>query len=200
MRPVPQLLSLSPPDPEAAATWVARAPALVGAGADGLLLRVLMEPGESAEVPTRAWLQALLETGATVLMHARTPGGVGLAAELGIGLHLPDGTDMSARMAGLLGASCHDRVGLRRAAKGCDYALLSPVFAPLSKGSDSRPLGIGAFEKAVADSQIPVLALGGIDAARVASCLRAGAYGVAGIGAFGDPESVAEMAEALRSF
>jgi len=149
-------------------------------------------------------LEELMSTGATVLVHARTPGGTELAAELGIGLHLPDGGGPDSREpdrvdAGLLGVSCHDRGGLRRAEGTCDYALISPVFAPLSKESRGEVLGVSAFEAALVDSQIPVLALGGIGPSRVASCLQAGAHGVAGIGAFGEPESVAGMAEALRA-
>ncbi len=177
-----------------------RAPALVAAGADGLLLRVLGGgPGD-----TRVWLQALMATGATVLVHARTPGGAALAAELGIGLHLPDrggnpdqGGDPGDPRIPLTGRSCHELAGLDKAAESCDYALISPVFAPRSKAAGGELMGIGGLAAACAAARLPVLALGGIDASRIAECLRAGAHGVAGIGAFGDIDSVAAMAEEL---
>jgi thiamine monophosphate synthase len=193
VRLVPRLLSISPPDPGAAATWVARAPELVAAGADGLLLRVLVD----SEPRIRSWLETLIDTGATLLVHARTPGGRELASELGIGLHLPDGAASSAGT-GLAGASCHDRLGLDRAAEGCDYALLSPVFSPASKQSNSRPLGVRGFGAAIEGVRLPVLALGGINPSRIPGCLQAGAHGVAGIGAFGDAEAVAAMAQVLQ--
>lgn len=194
MRAIPRLLSISPPDAAGAAGWVARAPELVSEGADGLLLRALV----GDEAPIRGWLEALMSTGATVLVHARTPGGAALAAALGIGLHLPDGAWGAATLVdGLRGASCHDRPRLVWAAETCDYALLSPVFAPHSKAAAGAVLGLERFAAACAGVRLPVLALGGIDGSRVEECLRAGAHGVAGIGAFGDPRSVAAMAAAL---
>ncbi|MGH7152071.1 MAG: thiamine phosphate synthase, partial [Planctomycetota bacterium] len=53
---------------------------------------------------------------------------------------------------------------------------------------------IEGLRRAVGEASLPVLAIGGIDARRARECARAGAAGVAGIGAFfssEDPEAAA---------
>lgn len=106
----------------------------------------------------------------------------------------------------LLGVSAHaaDEVA-RAAAAGANYAQLAPIFAPYSKPASRAPLGVAALA-AAAQLGIRVLAQGGIDAQRVASCLRAGAAGVAVTGeicAASDPERAAralrEALDAARS-
>ena len=81
-----------------------RAPELVDAGADGLLLRVFDGTGVAL---VERWLDALMATGATVLVHASTPGGVPAAQKRGIGLHLPDGPVTRPAGIGVLGVSRH---------------------------------------------------------------------------------------------
>ncbi len=198
MSAVPRLLSLSPPDPGGASMWVGGAPGLVEAAADGLLLRLLAER-ESA-VP--AWLDDLEDTGVVVIVHARTPGAATEVAGRGVGLHLPSGVDPApwrSRVRGLLGQSCHDLAELQRAATVCDYATLSPVWAPRSKGlaPGQAAIGLVGFQRLVAAVDLPVLAMGGIGPGRVTPCLAAGAWGVAGIGAFGDARVVGELAAEL---
>ncbi len=194
MKPPPRLLCVSPPDAAGASAWVARAPALVDAGADGLLLRVLDDAA-----PVEAWARSLAAAGLPLVLHSRTPGGVELAALLGAGLHLPGGADPAsfrARCPGWLGQSCHTEAGLD-AASACDYALLSPVFAPGSKPDDVRPLlGLGGLARATARRALPVLALGGIGADNAAATVAAGAWGVAGIG-LGTPAAVRAIRRAL---
>ena len=116
---------------------------------------------------------------------------------LRLGLHTgAAGPDVSAaRQAlgekALVGCSAHSvEEGRRALAAGADYLFFSPVFPTISK--PGQP-GVGvraleAFCEAVAP--VPVFALGGITPARVATCLKAGAYGVAvrsGILAAKDP-------------
>ena len=62
------------------------------------------------------------------------------------------------------------------------YAHLAPIFAPLSKPAERPALGLAALERA-RDARVPILAQGGIRAANVADCLRAGAAGIAVTGA-----------------
>ena len=193
---VPRLLSISPPDPGGASRWVAVSPALAAVPGVGLLLRVLAE----CEPAVEAWVDELEDCGATVILHARTPDGARLAARRGLGLHLPSSADPAAwrpRIRGLLGISCHGRHDLERAVGRCDYATLSPVFAPYSKPHDQRePLGVEVVA-ACAGIELPVLALGGLGPGRVKACLDAGAWGIAGIGAFGEPAGLAAMAGEL---
>ena len=189
---VPRILSISPPDPAGAAAWVAAAPRLVAAGVDGLLLRVLV----ADESRIGRWLDTLMACApkATVLVHGRSPDGVRWARERGLGLHLPDGAPLD-RPHGvpLLGASRHTVTDLD-SARACDYVVFGPVFAPVSYRSQRAPHGIEGLVGACGVAQIPVLALGGVDSARAADCLDAGAWGVAGIGAFGPDADLAGLA------
>ena len=76
--------------------------------------------------------------------------------------------------------SCHtpDEV-LRAAESGADFVVLGPVFA---KGQ-SEVTGLDKLQQA-AKAGTPVLALGGVTIENAASCLDAGAAGVAGIRLF----------------
>ncbi len=196
--PVPRILSISPPDPAGVEAWVASAPSLASIPNLGLLLRAL----RADERAVRGWVGALEAAGVTVILHARTPGAARMALERGWGLHLPASADPAvwrSRQPGLLGLSCHSRTDLERAQGFCDYATLSPIYPPLSKPSDRRrPLGIERLAAALAGLSIPVLALGGLGAERVVPCVAAGAWGVAGIGVFSEPQALMAMARALR--
>lgn len=103
------------------------------------------------------------------------------------GVHLPErGPTVEQARAKLgtpawIGASCHDPTGLDRAAEaGADYATLSPVYESPGKG---EPLGIETFSAWVRAARLPVFALGGITHANAAAVRRAGAGGIAVIGA-----------------
>lgn len=93
----------------------------------------------------------------------------------------------------LIGVSCHTQGELARAGEnGASYALLSPMFAPISKEIEYPVLPLEELSTAVSDGAPPVLALGGITPKRAAEVLAAGAAGIAGIGAFFDPEAAFE--------
>jgi thiamine-phosphate diphosphorylase len=84
----------------------------------------------------------------------------------------------------LLGRSVHSVEAARQAAaEGADYLVFGPVFA-----TDSHPgrpaRGLAALMEVTAAVQVPVLAIGGIDAERVRACREAGAAGFAAIGYF----------------
>lgn len=82
-----------------------------------------------------------------------------------------------------------------------DQAQLAPIWPPLSKPARGA-LGLEALARAAACG-IPLLAQGGVTAARAADCIRAGAVGVAATGALlgaEDPQrAAAEMRAALDS-
>jgi thiamine monophosphate synthase len=94
----------------------------------------------------------------------------------------------------LVGRSCHTPVELDgAAAEGCDYAFLSPVYETSSKPGYGPPIGPARLAAWCAATTLPVYALGGIDAGRAGDCRRAGAAGVAVMGAVmgaGDPAAV----------
>jgi thiamine-phosphate diphosphorylase len=82
----------------------------------------------------------------------------------------------------ILGRSVHqgDRIDRRATA---DYLIFGPVFATGSKPG-ARPSGLDALAALAGGTPAAVLAIGGITPARAASCVTAGAAGVAAIGLF----------------
>jgi 8-oxo-dGTP diphosphatase len=85
----------------------------------------------------------------------------------------------------LLIASCHDLEEIRIAESlGVDLVTLSPVQSTASHPT-ALPLGWSDFERLVTYSPLPVLALGGVGPDDWARARAAGAFGVAGIRAFG---------------
>lgn len=95
------------------------------------------------------------------------------------GVHLASADPMPVARPRIVGRSCHSIADMARAAReGCDYATVSPIFASPSKPGYGPPLGLDALR----DAPLPVYALGGIDPANAASCIRAGAAGIAVMG------------------
>jgi thiamine-phosphate pyrophosphorylase len=80
----------------------------------------------------------------------------------------------------LIGVSCHSIADLE-AAEGADFAVLAPIFETPGKGP---ALGLRYLAQAVHATSVPVFALGGVTEDRIASCVRLGAAGVAGIRLF----------------
>ena len=98
-----------------------------------------------------------------------------------------DGDPKSARarlgVTALIGVSAHNLDEAKRAEKaGADYVTLSPVFASDSKPGYGPALGLDGLTAVVHAVALPVLALGGVTAARVPACVKAGATGVAVMG------------------
>ena len=121
--------------------------------------------------------------GATVMVHEDIDAAIAAAA---CGVHLPSGVSPAAARrrlgaSALIGCSTHDGRELA-AAEGADYATLSPVFPSASKPGYGPTLGIARFTEATAAARFPVIALGGVDATNIASCIAAGAAGVAVMG------------------
>jgi thiamine-phosphate pyrophosphorylase len=96
----------------------------------------------------------------------------------------------------LIAVSVHDVADVRAAeSQGADFVVLAPIF----EKAPTRVNGIGltALRLACAASQIPVLALGGVNLTNALSCLDARAAGVAGIRLFQDG-AIAETVKRLR--
>ena len=88
----------------------------------------------------------------------------------------------------VIAVSCHSAREVALAESfGADFAVLGPLF---EKQQNSYPtLGLTELERAchreaAAASRMPVLALGGVTAAKATNCIAAGAAGVAGIRLF----------------
>ncbi len=87
-----------------------------------------------------------------------------------------------------IGQSVHSPSGVDEAQRsGADWALLAPIFAPLSKESVTSPLGVEALREG-AKCGLPIYALGGMTVEVASQAFEAGAHGVAGITLFADSE------------
>ena len=146
------------------------------------------EPGLEARALAclvRAWIAA---SGAKVLVNDRADVAIACGAA---GVHLRDRSISPARIRQIarpgfvISVACHDAAGVFRAAEeGADYAVLAPIFAPLSKPATAPPLGLDALRSIASKTRIPLIALGGITAENASECMDAGAAGVAGITIF----------------
>ena len=103
-------------------------------------------------------------------------------------VHLPQGQPVATirRVMGpetLIGVSAHSVAEAQlAAAEGANYVTASPVFATDSKPGYGPALEPEGLAQVVASVRIPVLALGGVTAVNAASCIAAGAAGVAVMG------------------
>ncbi len=115
------------------------------------------------------------------------------------GVHLPNGSPPASAykpVARIVSVACHSVEDVARAAgEGADYALLAPIFDSPGKGP---ALGIATLERA-ARVAMPVIALGGVTLANAASCLAAGASGVAAIRLFEEAEEIRAVVTSLRA-
>jgi 8-oxo-dGTP diphosphatase len=134
---------------------------------------------------------AALATDAAIHCRARgaqlfVNGEPGLAADLGIGVHLRASQLMALSARPLppelpVAASCHDEAELAQAERiGADFVVLGPVRATASH-PDAAPLGWDRFAQMREQVSLPIYALGGMKAADIAVARRHGAQGVAGI-------------------
>ena len=86
----------------------------------------------------------------------------------------------------MLGRSVHSIAAASVAeAEGADFVIFGPVF-PTPTHPGAPGLGLRALAEVARAVAIPVLAIGGVDAARAADCLAAGAAGHAAIRQFRD--------------
>ena len=128
-----------------------------------------------------ALIQRARSKGAIVVLNDE----VELALELGAdGVHLSAErlADCSARPAlEWVGASCHDRHELERAAQlGLDYAVLVSIRETPTHPT-GQPIGWEGFSAKAQGLPIPVFAIGGVSAEDMVTARAAGAHGLAAI-------------------
>ena len=152
----------------------------VEAGATVVQLRV---KAPTAEVVARG--RGFRELHATFVVNDDVEAAIALGAD---GVHLGQGDQgaEAARAAGLLlGRSA---VTLEQAlAADADYLGVGPVWETPSKADADPAIGLEGLRAICAAVDIPVVAIGGIDASNAGACIRAGAAGVAVIRAATDP-------------
>ncbi len=82
-------------------------------------------------------------------------------------------------------------------AEGADYVGLGPVFGTASKADAQPELGLAALAAQIRAANLPAVGIGGIDAGNAGSVIRAGADGVAVIGAIQGAADQRQAAESL---
>jgi thiamine-phosphate pyrophosphorylase len=101
----------------------------------------------------------------------------------------------------LLGATVRDPVAARAAvAQGASYLGVGPAFPTGTKAGLPEPIGVAGIGAVAAAVEVPVIAIGGVTAARVPELAGAGAYGVAVVGAVcAAPDPAGATAELLAA-
>jgi thiamine-phosphate pyrophosphorylase len=133
----------------------------------------------------RRLLPLTRSAGACLLLH----GEASLAKLAGVdGVHLPAGADTAAARAllgreKLIGQSIHTVIEAEAIDENsADYALAGPAFETPSKPGYGPEIGRKGLAEIARVAPVPVLAIGGINAARVAELIATGAAGVAVMG------------------
>jgi thiamine-phosphate pyrophosphorylase len=105
------------------------------------------------------------------------------------GVHLPATSPASARIRSLappgfvIGRSVHsaEEASIESASGAADYLIIGTVFPSSSKAEPHRSIGIDEVARASRSSRLPILAIGGIDVAKLTEVRKAGAAGFAAI-------------------
>ncbi|NUT54822.1 MAG: thiamine phosphate synthase, partial [Thermoleophilia bacterium] len=125
---------------------------------------------------------------------------VDAALELGVGVHLGQGDAgiERAREAGLpVGVSVRTRrEGAVAEFAGATYLGAGPIWETPSKPDAAPAIGLDGLRDICLAVAVPVVAIGGIDSANAADCIRAGASGVAVIRAVAEIEALREAVDA----
>jgi len=158
--------------------------AAVSAGCRWVSVREKDLPADEQILLARS-LSLVRAEGGKLLLH----GEASLAKEAGIdGVHLPAGRDAAAARAligpeKILGVSIHTVTEAEAIDPACvDYALAGPAFETPSKPGYGPEIGRKGLADIAHACRVPVLAIGGINAARIAEVLAGGAVGVAVMG------------------
>jgi thiamine-phosphate pyrophosphorylase len=116
------------------------------------------------------------------------------------GVHLgrdDEGAERALANGLLLGASAASTEEARAGeALGAGYIGAGPVWATPTKPDADPPVGLDGLAEICAAVSIPVVAIGGVDAANAGDCIRAGAAGVAVVRAARDARAVRESVDA----
>jgi thiamine-phosphate pyrophosphorylase len=178
--------------------------ALLAGGAAAVQLRLKREGGREALALARAAVPLCRAAGVPCFINDRTDVAL-LAGADGVHLGAEDlPVDEARRIAPnlIIGATVRDLEGARRAAElGADYVGYGPLFGTKTKKLDVPPRGLAALAEVCAQSPIPVVAIGGIDLARIAEVARAGAAMAAVVGAaLGEADPAAATAALVAAF
>ena len=137
--------------------------------------------------------RAFLDLPATFVVNDDVEAALALGAD---GVHLgrdDAGAERAVEQGLMLGTSASSveeaRAGERR---GAAYIGAGPVWATPSKPDADPPIGLDGLREICEAVSVPVIAIGGVDAANAGDCIEAGAAGVAVVRAAADARSVSE--------
>jgi len=101
----------------------------------------------------------------------------------------------------LIGVSCHSLPEVQEAEDGdVDFVVLGPIFDTPSKARFGPPLTTSVLRQARSIASLPILAIGGINSARVPEVMAAGADGISVISAvMAAPDPAAAATELLAA-
>lgn len=202
MVPVPRVLLITPDWPLHRLEKVLR-PIFESARFDkrlGVMLRdktsetrEILEKGDTL----RKWTA---QEGISLLVNGRLDIAKCIGAD---GVHLPEKSFFPSHAReilgshSLIGVSCHDERGLKRAVRcKANYATLSPVFCVKDK---NNPLLINGFFTIAQKYALPILALGGINHSHISELILKKAAGIAVIrSVFDNSDPVLEVQRMLR--
>jgi thiamine-phosphate pyrophosphorylase len=173
--------------------------AALSAGCRWVSLREKDLPADEQILLARALLPLVHAQNGKLTLH----GEASLANDAGIdGVHLPAGRGAASARAligpgKILGVSIHTVTEAEQIDPACvDYALAGPAFETASKPGYGPEIGHKGLADITQACRVPVLAIGGINAARIAEVLARGAAGVA---VMGGPMRAADPAQEMRS-
>jgi len=152
----------------------------VAAGATVVQLRV---KGPTVDVVARG--AGFAELGVTFVVNDDVAAAAALGAD-GVHLGQDDPGADEARARGLMLGRSVARPE-EAVAADADYLGAGPVWATPSKADAAPQIGVEGLRAICALARVPVIAIGGIDAANAGECIAAGAAGVATIRAALDP-------------
>jgi thiamine-phosphate pyrophosphorylase len=166
-------------------------------GATVLQLRLKGMPTVEVAERGRPFRELAARHGVTFVVNDDVEAALQLEAD---GVHLGRDDDGAERaldeglMLGLSAADVGEAIAAERA--GAAYVGAGPVWATPSKPDAAAPLGLDGLAGVCAAVQVPVVAIGGIDASNAAACMSAGAAGVAVIRAATDARALRQAIDA----
>jgi thiamine-phosphate pyrophosphorylase len=102
----------------------------------------------------------------------------------------------------VIGVSCHSLEEAREAeSDGANYIFFGPVFETPSKRGFGKPQSIANLAEVCGAVQIPVIAIGGVNAENAAECIQFAAAGIAAIRLFqeaSNPDAIRKIVERLH--
>jgi thiamine-phosphate pyrophosphorylase len=160
-------------------------------GATVIQLRLKGMPTLEVVERGRPVTEVAREAGITFVVNDDVEAALALNAD---GVHLGRGDEGKelARAAGLLlgvsAASLYEAIA--GVEQGADYIGAGPVWPTPSKPDAGSPIGLDGLAAICEAIDVPVVAIGGIDASNARDCINAGAKGVAVVRARGDASGV----------